>query len=1111
MRVVIASDHAGFALKEALKAVLTAEHRQVLDLGTHGADPVDYSDYAEAVGQALREKRAERGILLCGSGVGASMAANRIPGIRAGLCHDTYSAHQGVEHDDMNVLVLGGRIVGVELARELIGAFLNARFADEARHRRRLAKMTALESPLRALQVFGQSVWLDYIRRSLVRGGELGRLIEEDGLRGVTSNPAIFEKAITGSSDYRAALERPDARALDTHALYERLAVEDIRDAADVLRHVYDETSMRDGYVSLEVSPLLAYDTAATLDEARRLWRTVGRENLMIKVPATPQGIPAIQELIGEGINVNVTLLFAQDAYERVAEAYIAGLERYAARRGDLRRVASVASFFISRIDTAIDTLAATRLLAEADANATSLSRGLIGKVAIANAKLCYQRYQELFSGPRWQALAGQGAQTQRLLWASTGTKNPNYRDVVYIEELIGPDTVTTIPPATFDAFRDHGRPRASLVQDVEAAADTMAALAEAGISIKDVTDKLLVEGLQLFCDAFSKLLKAVEKQGKEAGEGRLNRLTYTLGEPLAAAVKESLAQWRAEGKVRRLWGRDASLWSGRDEAQWLGWLGITNGQLAHIERLANIREVASKAGFSHVLLLGMGGSSLGPQVIKTTFGAISGFPQLHVLDSTDPAQVQALENKIDLKSTLFIVSSKSGSTLEPNVFKQYFFDRIEKLVGRQEAPRRFLAITDPGSKLQQVAERDGFLRVFLGWPNIGGRYSVLSDFGLVPAAIMGVDVVKFLNRTEEMVCACMPSVPVAENPAVILGTIIGAAAQQFARDKLTIVASPKILTLGSWLEQLLAESTGKDGKGLIPIDGEPLGRPDVYGRDRLFVYLRLSSAPDATQDASVDELERAGQPVVRVAIDDPYDLGEEFFRWEFATAVVGSILSVHPFDQPDVEASKIATRKLADEYERSGTLPREVPLFSGSGIELFTDEKNAAALGAGDATATLAGFLKAHLNRLNEGDYFALLAYIEMNEAHMRLLQEIRQKIRDSRQVATCLEFGPRFLHSTGQAYKGGPNTGVFLQITCDDALDLPVPGRKLTFGAVKAAQAHGDFEVLLKRHRRALRAHLGADVVAGLATLRCALLAALDGDSASPQSRERLPATGM
>ena len=524
MRVAIGADHAGFELKEAVKGFVTAENHEPLDVGTYGKEPVDYSDYALAVGEAVRERRAERGIILCGSGVGASMAANRIPGIRAGLCHDTYSAHQGVEHDDMNVLVLGGRVVGSALARELIHAFLNTQFSGEERHLRRLAKVTALENRLRALQVFGQSVWLDYIRRTLITSGELRRLIDEDGLRGVTSNPAIFEKAVAGSADYKEMLEAPEARALDPKALYEKLAVRDIQDAAEALRPAYERTSGRDGYVSLEVSPLLAHDTAGTLAEARRLWRAVARDNLMIKVPATTEGLPAIRELVGDGINVNVTLLFGCDTYEKVAEAYLAGLERLVARGEDPKRVASVASFFVSRVDTAIDALIAARLGATTNAGERSVLRGLTGKAAIANAKLAYQRYRELFGSARWRALAGQGAQTQRLLWASTGTKDPNYRDVIYVEELIGPDTVNTIPPATFDAFRDHGRPRASLTEDIESAYETIDVLKGLGISMQEVEERLLTEGLQLFADAFDKLLKAVEKQSRSTGAGKVNR-----------------------------------------------------------------------------------------------------------------------------------------------------------------------------------------------------------------------------------------------------------------------------------------------------------------------------------------------------------------------------------------------------------------------------------------------------------------------------------------------------------------------------------------------------------------------------------------------------------
>jgi transaldolase/glucose-6-phosphate isomerase len=576
--------------------------------------------------------------------------------------------------------------------------------------------------------------------------------------------------------------------------------------------------------------------------------------------------------------------------------------------------------------------------------------------------------------------------------------------------------------------------------------------------------------------------------------EPEINRQTFQLPPALTAALKGSLEDWRKTGKVRKLWARDASLWTGKDEGHWLGWLNILDEQLADVPHLTGIADEVKRAGFKHVLLLGMGGSSLCPEVTKMTFGKIGGCPELHVLDSTDPAQVKAFENKVDLASTLFIVSSKSGSTLEPNIFKQYFFERVKQVVGEKEAGSRFIAITDPGSKMQQVAGSDGFRRIFYGKPGIGGRYSALSDFGLVPAAILGVDMPKFLSRTQAMVRACGAGVPAVENPGVVLGTILGVAATQFGRDKVTFIASPAIHDLGAWLEQLVAESTGKLGKGLIPVDRESPGAREAYGSDRVFVYIRLESAPDASQDASVAALERAGQPVVRIAVDDAYGLGAEFFRWEIATAVAGSLLGIHPFDQPDVEASKIATKKLTAEFERTGKLPPESPILEADGLKLFADDKNTAALkSAPGFQPSLAGCLKAHLARLKAGDYFAALAYLAMNDAHEQSLQAFRHAVRDRKRVATCLGFGPRFLHSTGQAYKGGPNSGVFLQITCDDAADLPVPGQKYTFGIVKAAQARGDFEVLAERGRRALRVHLGADVKAGLTQLSAAITQAL------------------
>jgi transaldolase/glucose-6-phosphate isomerase len=560
-----------------------------------------------------------------------------------------------------------------------------------------------------------------------------------------------------------------------------------------------------------------------------------------------------------------------------------------------------------------------------------------------------------------------------------------------------------------------------------------------------------------------------------------LNSQLYMLPEKLDALVKASLDDWKKNDKVRRLWQRDASLWTGSDEGQWLGWLDVAEKQLAQLDVFKKVAADVKKAKFKHALLLGMGGSSLCPEVLRMTFGKIKGFPTLHVLDSTDPAQIKAIEAQVDLKSTICIVSSKSGSTLEPNIYKQFFFEQIKKKVGTEEAGKRFIAITDPGSKMQQVAEGDKFRHIFFGVPSIGGRYSALSNFGMIPGAVMGLDVAKFLKNTQEMVKACSANVVADKNPGVVLGAILGTAAKEGA-DKVTIISSPGISDLGAWLEQLIAESTGKQGKGIIPVDREKLGKPAVYANDRVFAYLRLETKPDKKQDAAVAALEKDGLPVVRISVKNTYNLGQEFFRWEIATAVAGAIIGINAFNQPDVEASKIETRKLTSEYESTGKLPAESPFFEAEGLKFYVDPKNAAAL---RGPATLSDLMKSHLNRINAGDYFGVLGYITMNEANAGALQGIRHNVRDAKKVATVLGFGPRFLHSTGQAYKGGPDTGVFLQITCDDKVDFPVPGQKYTFGVVKAAQARGDFAVLAERGRRALRVHIGKNVRTDLAKL--------------------------
>jgi transaldolase / glucose-6-phosphate isomerase len=954
------------------------------------------------------------------------------------------------------------------------------------------SKDEAVVNPLLALHDEGQAVWLDFLSRRFLADGGLERLVKEDGLTGVTSNPSIFEKAIAESEDYDASLQSVgEGSDLDVMALYERLAIDDIRQAADDLRAVYEKSDGADGYVSIEVSPYLAMDTQATIAEARRLVKAVNRPNLMVKVPATKPGLPAIRRLTGEGINVNITLLFSQRVYEDVVEAYLGGLEDYAAQGGDLHDVSSVASFFVSRIDVAIDDIAEGKTPSTQDTDKRQL-KSLRGRVAIANAKLAYQRFKRLFSGARWQKLVAKGARVQRVLWASTSTKTAGLSDVLYVEQLIGRDTINTMPPGTIDAFRDHGHVGQNLEKDFAEAERTMKILSQCGISIDAVTDKLTEEGVKQFCDAFDKLLGALSSKRTHLLGGELNGQSIKLPPDIHKSVNATLDAWRRRGNIRRLWAGDAALWTGGDEGDWVGWLNIVEKQRKRLGILKQFADDVRNEGFTVAVLLGMGGSSLGSEVLAKTFGRAHGYPGLTVLDSTDPEQIHAVEATIDVAKTLFIVSSKSGSTLEPNVLKDYFFERVAEAIGRKRAGSHFIAITDPGSKLQMDAKNHHFRRIAFGVPSIGGRYSVLSDFGMIPAAITGLEIGGLLEATQIMVNSCGAAVPPAQNPGVVLGTVLAEAART-GRNKVTIIASPQIAQFGAWLEQLLAESTGKQGRGMIPVDTEPVTTPEKYGNDRLFAYIRLMGQSDQTQDDGVAAIERAGSPVIRIDVSDRYAIGQEFFRWEMATAVAGAIIAINPFDQPDVEASKEKTRALTDAYEKGRALPAERPVLKENGIALYAEDECANIITRAPNGTTLAGSLKAYLGQLRSGDYCALLAYIARDSAHERALQDMRVAIRDAKRVATCVGFGPRFLHSTGQAYKGGPNTGVFLELTCDARHDVQIPGHRLSFGAVIAAQARGDFSVLNERKRRAIRVHLGTDVEAGLEHLKTALRQAL------------------
>jgi len=913
-------------------------------------------------------------------------------------------------------------------------------------------------SRLKKLETLGQAVWLDFVDRKFLLEGGLRKLVEEDGVTGVTSNPSIFEKAMGHGDAYDAGFEaflgNADASVQDT---YENQAIADINAAAADLRPVYDRLDGKDGYVSLEVSPYLADKTDATIKEARRLWAAVGEPNLMIKVPGTKAGTPAIHTLIKDGLNINVTLLFSLEAYQAVAEAFLAGLEARLEVGQPIDRIASVASFFVSRIDAQIDKTIDARVKS-GDAETEAL-KAIRGKVAIASAKVAYAWYEETIASARWQALAAKGAMPQRLLWASTGTKDPAFRDTLYVDSLIGRHTVNTMPPKTMDAFREHGIVHETLSEDVARARRVLSEAERLGLKLSDVTSALVVDGVRQFADAADALLGAVAAKREAFLGDRQNGMSAALPDALAKAVEARLETARAEAWTRRLWNGDATLWTGKDEGKWLGWLPAARGDQVDPDQL---KQLTSKAkSYKDAVLLGMGGSSLGPEVLSLILGSEAGSPKLHVLDTTDPGQIATVTAAIDPKKTLFIISSKSGSTMEPELLRAYFW----ALSGKDGD--RFVAVTDPGSKLETSAKADHFAMIFFGDPAIGGRYSVLSAFGMVPAAAMGIDTDAFFKATAPMVFACGGNVPPGMNPGFRLGAIIGEAAVA-GRNKLTILPSKGLEPFGAWLEQLLAESTGKQGKGIVPVDLEPVGAPESYGVDRLFVHFHLEGDADETLEAQLKALTDTGQPLVTIHVARRDLIGQEFFRWEIATAVAGAVFGIDPFDQPDVEDAKIAARKLVEAYEKTGALEPESPVAENAAFAVFAAGDNG--LSSSDPTE----LMRLHFASLAAGDYAGLLGYIERNEANATSIAGIRAGVRDAKAVATVAGFGPRFLHSTGQAYKGGPATGVFLMITRDPDPDLAIPGHRASFGTVQLAQARGDTDVLAARGQRALRVHL-------------------------------------
>ncbi|HEY3288660.1 MAG TPA: bifunctional transaldolase/phosoglucose isomerase [Anaerolineae bacterium] len=903
------------------------------------------------------------------------------------------------------------------------------------------------------VQKYGQSFWYDNIQRSVIKSGELQQLINDYGILGVTSNPTIFEKAIANSSDYDAQFAELAAKHLDTKSIYEALAIADIQAAADILEPVYEQTAGVDGYVSLEVAPDLAHDYEATVAEARRLHKAVGRKNLMVKVPATPEGIPAIKTLVEDGININVTMIFSLEGYEAVARAYIAALQARAAK-GQSLDVASVASFFISRVDVLVDKIIDEKLAAipESEKELRAKLAAVKGKAAIANGKLAYEVFKRVTAEPAWLTLAASGARPQRILWASTSTKNPALPDTYYADALIGPATVDTVPPVTLKAFRDHGKPAPTLDGGYAEAHKILDEIAEVGISMPAVWQKLQDDGVGLFAEAFKGLLHSIE--GKRA-EWNAQGIASNVG--IAHGYMDELVKMKA---ASRLWNRDASLWTTvtahiKVISNRLGWLSIVESMQKHLVEIAAFVDDVKAAGMTDAVVLGMGGSSLAPELFKQMFGNLAGGLRLHVLDTTDPTTIRELEKELDLSKTLFVVSSKSGDTVEVNSFYKYFRAKID-VFAADGAGQHFIAITDEGTSMQLLAAAEGFHRVFVNPADIGGRYSALSYFGLVPAALSGVDITRLLQNAAQMAAWCKNDSII--NPGVWLGAHLGGLALA-GRDKVTLLLSPAIKAFGSWVEQLIAESTGKQDRGIIPIDGELDGFKGPLAKltdDRVYINIKLGD--DTTNDKLVASLKRARTPVIELKLKDEYDIGAEFFRWECATAIAGVVLGVDPFDEPNVAESKTNTKRLLEEHEAHGAFSTELTSKS--------------------ANAQINKFLRG----AKAGEYVSLQAYVPMLPSAQSELAKLRLALSARSGLPVTMGIGPRFLHSTGQLHKGGANNVVAVQLTYDVEDDLAVPGEPYTFGTLIRAQALGDYEALQAHNRRVIRLHLGRDYLAGL-----------------------------
>lgn len=903
------------------------------------------------------------------------------------------------------------------------------------------------------LQKLGQSLWYDNIERSKLIDGSIEQLIQQGKIRGITSNPSIFQKAIANSNAYDNTLKPMAWSGLDRENIFWQLAMEDIRQAASLFLPLYEQTQKLDGYVSLEVNPLYAYDTEKTLADAQRLWAGVDTPNLMIKIPATPEGLPAIRQAIAAGINVNVTLIFSINRYAEVIEAYLAGLEKRVLRGEPIHQIASVASFFISRIDTKIDALLQEKVNT-GEISASEYAHWA-GKAAIANARMAYQLFDEQFGSTRFEKLKALGAQVQRPLWASTSTKNPAYRDVIYVEELIAPRSVNTVPPATLDAFFDHGRVELKIDKNLPDANRLLNDLAMHGINFKQVTAELENEGVKAFTHAYLTLLEAVEE--------RRNLALAEIGN-LNLGVQEKINTLNEINFSNRMAAKDPSLWTddpiGQAEIKKrMDWLEAPYQGLEEIDEYTKLTDELLAEGFTDAVLIGMGGSSLAPEVFSHILGKPGTGLQLTIMDSTDPQQIASVVENTAERRTVYIVASKSGTTGEINALFDFFWKRTAD-TGIAEPGKQFIAITDPKTALAELAEARGFRRLFEANPNVGGRNSAITAFGLVPAAIIGADLSGLLNHAIFTAEPCSADQPVEANPGIVLGTIL-AVATLAGKNKVTLISDGKWVSFGDWLEQLIAESSGKDGQGILPVTNEPEYRADEYSKDRLFVYINTNNGKTEFAKSLIN----AGHPCVTINIMHDIELAGQFYLWEIAVATACSLLRVNSFDQPDVQDAKLRTLAGLEAYKKNGMLPEFKPTIEINRIQVLSGLPDGV-----EKAASLMDLITSCIEAKGNTEFIAINAFIPKNQENENILQQLRKKIGSAWHKPVTVGFGPRYLHSTGQFHKGGPNTGLFIMITAQRNEDLDIPNLGVSFGVMQRAQAIGDYLALKAKGREVL-----------------------------------------